>query len=104
MADLPDSLAQTRIRWQRFGFRISFGFRIASFGFGPKGCSKPGCARWLECRSRFRSERGWVVPAIRRSPGGLEVTNIGRLFIRNTALRFDNQLPPPREPGQSRTI
>ena len=40
LAELPDSLAQTRIRWQRFGFRFS------SFGFAPpKGCNKPGCAR-----------------------------------------------------------
>jgi oxygen-independent coproporphyrinogen-3 oxidase len=41
---------------------------------------------------------------IRRAPGGLEVTNIGRLFIRNIAMRFDNQLAPPGERRHSRTI
>jgi len=41
---------------------------------------------------------------IRRRPGGLEVTNIGRLFIRNIAMRFDNQLAPPGERRHSRTI
>lgn len=41
---------------------------------------------------------------IRRSTSGLEVTNIGRLFIRNIAMRFDNQLAPPGERRHSRTI
>ena len=39
-----------------------------------------------------------------RMPGGLEVTNIGRLFIRNIAMRFDNQLAPVGERRHSRTI
>jgi hypothetical protein len=48
-AALPDSLAQTRIWWQRFGFRISdFEFRILPL----KGCNKPGCARCAPA-SRF---------------------------------------------------
>lgn len=41
---------------------------------------------------------------LRRTPGGLEVTNVGRLFIRNIAMRFDNQLAPPGERRHSRTI
>ena len=41
---------------------------------------------------------------IRRNPGGLEVTNIGRLFIGNIAMRFDNQLALPGERRHSRTI
>jgi len=41
---------------------------------------------------------------IRRTASGLEVTNIGRLFIRNIAMRFDNQLAPPGERRHSRTI
>ncbi len=41
---------------------------------------------------------------VRRSATGLEVTNIGRLFIRNIAMCFDNQLAPPGERRHSRTI
>jgi oxygen-independent coproporphyrinogen-3 oxidase len=41
---------------------------------------------------------------MRRTAGGLEVTNTGRLFIRNIAMRFDNQLAPPGERRHSRTI
>ncbi len=41
---------------------------------------------------------------VRRSTSGLEVTNIGRLFIRNIAMCFDNQLAPAGERRHSRTI
>jgi len=41
---------------------------------------------------------------IRRRAGGLDVTEVGRLFIRNIAMRFDNQLPPPDQRRHSRTI
>jgi oxygen-independent coproporphyrinogen-3 oxidase len=41
---------------------------------------------------------------VRRSPGGLEVTQTGRLFIRNIAMRFDNTLAPISERRHSRTI
>jgi len=40
----------------------------------------------------------------RRLPGGLEVTQTGRLFIRNIAMRFDNTLAPLGERRHSRTI
>src|SRR3954468_12250497 len=39
-----------------------------------------------------------------RSPTGLEVTDTGRLFIRNIAMCFDNTLAPAGERKHSRTI
>jgi oxygen-independent coproporphyrinogen III oxidase len=39
-----------------------------------------------------------------RSPNGLEVTDRGRLFIRNIAMSFDNTLAPVGERKHSRTI
>jgi oxygen-independent coproporphyrinogen-3 oxidase len=39
-----------------------------------------------------------------RTPAGLEVTDIGRLFIRNIAMCFDNTLAPVGERKHSRTI
>lgn len=41
---------------------------------------------------------------VRRSPAGFEVTNTGRLFIRNVAMSFDNTLAPIGERKHSRTI
>jgi oxygen-independent coproporphyrinogen-3 oxidase len=41
---------------------------------------------------------------VRRSAGGLEVTDTGRLFIRNIAMCFDNTLAPMGERKHSRTI
>jgi oxygen-independent coproporphyrinogen-3 oxidase len=41
---------------------------------------------------------------VRRSPAGLEVTDTGRLFIRNIAMCFDNTLAPAGERKHSRTI
>jgi oxygen-independent coproporphyrinogen-3 oxidase len=41
---------------------------------------------------------------IKRSPAGLEVTDTGRLFIRNIAMCFDNTLAPAGERKHSRTI
>jgi oxygen-independent coproporphyrinogen-3 oxidase len=41
---------------------------------------------------------------VRRSPAGLEVTDTGRLFIRNIAMCFDNTLAPMSERKHSRTI
>ena len=41
---------------------------------------------------------------VRRSPTGLEVTDTGRLLIRNIAMRFDAYLPANRERRFSRTI
>ncbi len=41
---------------------------------------------------------------VRRSAGGMEVTQTGRLFIRNIAMTFDNTLAPAGERKHSRTI
>jgi len=41
---------------------------------------------------------------VRRIPGGLEVTDTGRLFIRNIAMTFDNTLSPSSERRHSKTI
>ena len=41
---------------------------------------------------------------VRRSPGNLEVTDIGRLFIRNIAMCFDNTLAAVSERRHSKTI
>ena len=41
---------------------------------------------------------------VKRTPGGLEVTETGRLLIRNIAMCFDNTLAPVGERRHSRTI
>ena len=41
---------------------------------------------------------------VKRTPSGLEVTDTGRLFIRNIAMCFDNTLAPVGERKHSRTI
>jgi oxygen-independent coproporphyrinogen-3 oxidase len=41
---------------------------------------------------------------VRRSPAGLDITDTGRLFIRNIAMCFDNTLAPSGERKHSRTI
>lgn len=41
---------------------------------------------------------------VQRTPTGLEITDTGRLFIRNIAMSFDNTLAPVGERKHSRTI
>jgi oxygen-independent coproporphyrinogen-3 oxidase len=41
---------------------------------------------------------------VKRSPAGFEVTDAGRLFIRNIAMSFDNTLAPAGERRHSKTI
>jgi len=41
---------------------------------------------------------------LRREAGGLVVSEMGRLFIRNIAMRFDRYLPDARERRFSKTI
>jgi len=41
---------------------------------------------------------------VRRTTSGLEVTDAGRLFIRNIAMCFDNTLAPASERRHSKTI
>ncbi len=55
--------------------------------------------RELESLSGFEADG-----LVRRSAGGMEVTDTGRLFIRNIAMSFDNTLAPVGERKHSRTI
>jgi len=41
---------------------------------------------------------------VKRNPAGLEVTDAGRLFIRNIAMCFDNTLAPEGQRRHSKTI
>jgi len=41
---------------------------------------------------------------VRRSATGMVVTDVGRLFIRNVAMCFDNTLAPAGERKHSKTI
>jgi hypothetical protein len=41
---------------------------------------------------------------VTRRPGGLDVTDAGRLFIRNIAMGFDNTLGAANERRHSKTI
>jgi oxygen-independent coproporphyrinogen-3 oxidase len=41
---------------------------------------------------------------VKRTPSGLEITDAGRLFIRNIAMCFDNTLAPAGERRHSKTI
>jgi oxygen-independent coproporphyrinogen III oxidase len=57
----------------------------------------------------FASELAALAPfeadgLVKRTPSGLEVTDTGRLFIRNIAMCFDNTLAPAAERKHSRTI
>jgi len=57
----------------------------------------------------FASELSLLAPfeadgLAKRTPTGLEVTDTGRLFIRNIAMCFDNTLAPAGERRHSRTI
>ena len=63
----------------------------------------------VDFEKHFAAELAALAPLeadglVRRRPGGLEVTDIGRLFIRNIAMCFDNTLPPPEQRRHSRTI
>jgi oxygen-independent coproporphyrinogen III oxidase len=55
--------------------------------------------RELEALAAFEADG-----LVRRMPGGMEVTDTGRLFIRNIAMTFDNTLAPVGERKHSRTI
>jgi oxygen-independent coproporphyrinogen-3 oxidase len=57
----------------------------------------------------FASELASLAPfeadgLVKRTAGGLEVTDAGRLFIRNIAMCFDNTLAPAGERRHSKTI
>jgi oxygen-independent coproporphyrinogen III oxidase len=63
----------------------------------------------IDFEQHFAAELAALAPfeadgLVKRSPGGVEVTDIGRLFIRNIAMCFDNTLAPVGERKHSRTI
>ncbi|HYG24523.1 MAG TPA: oxygen-independent coproporphyrinogen III oxidase [Verrucomicrobiae bacterium] len=63
----------------------------------------------IDFEEHFASELAALAPfeadgLVRQIPGGLEVTDAGRLFIRNIAMSFDNTLAPAGERRHSKTI
>jgi oxygen-independent coproporphyrinogen-3 oxidase len=63
----------------------------------------------LDFAQHFATELEALAPfeadgLVRRTPSGLEVTDAGRLFIRNIAMCFDNTLAPSGERRHSKTI
>jgi oxygen-independent coproporphyrinogen-3 oxidase len=63
----------------------------------------------INFEQHFESELAALAPfeadgLVKRRPGGLEVTDAGRLFIRNIAMCFDNTLAPVGERRHSKTI
>ena len=63
----------------------------------------------IDFESHFTSELAALGPfesdgLVVRTPTGLEITDTGRLFIRNIAMCFDNTLAPVGERRHSRTI
>jgi oxygen-independent coproporphyrinogen-3 oxidase len=63
----------------------------------------------INFEQHFASELALLAPfetdgLVKRTPAGLEVTDTGRLFIRNIAMSFDNTLAPAGERRHSRTI
>jgi oxygen-independent coproporphyrinogen-3 oxidase len=63
----------------------------------------------IDFTSHFEREIDSLAPfeadkLVHRSPKGIEVTDSGRLFIRNIAMCFDNTLAPAAERKHSKTI
>jgi oxygen-independent coproporphyrinogen III oxidase len=63
----------------------------------------------INFEQHFASELATLAPyeadgLVRRTPTGLEVTDTGRLFIRNIAMCFDNTLAPAGERRHSKTV
>ena len=63
----------------------------------------------VDFKSHFASELASLADLeadglVTRTSGGLEVTDLGRLLIRNIAMRFDAYLPAAREGRYSKTI
>jgi oxygen-independent coproporphyrinogen-3 oxidase len=63
----------------------------------------------IEFEKHFANELAALGPfeadgLVRRSPKGVEVTDTGRLFIRNIAMCFDNTLAPSSERRFSKTV
>jgi len=63
----------------------------------------------INFEQHFASELAALAPfegdgLVKRTPSGIEVTDTGRLFIRNIAMCFDNTLAPVGERKHSKTI
>jgi len=63
----------------------------------------------LDFETYFAAELAALAPfaadgLVKLKPGGLEVTDAGRMFIRNIAMSFDNTLSPQTERRHSKTI
>ncbi|MBC8097697.1 MAG: oxygen-independent coproporphyrinogen III oxidase, partial [Akkermansiaceae bacterium] len=63
----------------------------------------------INFEQHFASELATLAPfeadgLVKRTAAGLEVTDAGRLFIRNIAMSFDNTLSPSNERRHSKTI
>jgi oxygen-independent coproporphyrinogen-3 oxidase len=63
----------------------------------------------ISFEQHFEKELATLAPfvadgLVKRTPAGLEVTDAGRLFIRNIAMCFDNTLAPAGERRHSKTI
>jgi oxygen-independent coproporphyrinogen-3 oxidase len=63
----------------------------------------------IDFETRFAAEVAALAPfeadgLVKRTGGGFEITDAGRLFIRNIAMCFDNTLAPPAERRHSKTI
>jgi oxygen-independent coproporphyrinogen-3 oxidase len=63
----------------------------------------------IDFEEHFAAELGSLAPfeadgLVKRVATGLEVTDAGRLFIRNIAMCFDNTLAPAGERRHSKTI
>jgi oxygen-independent coproporphyrinogen-3 oxidase len=63
----------------------------------------------INFQQHFEKELASLAPfaadgLVKIKPGGLEVTDAGRLFIRNIAMHFDNTLAPAGERRHSKTI
>jgi oxygen-independent coproporphyrinogen-3 oxidase len=68
-----------------------------------------GAELGIHFEERFAKELAALAPLVAdglvtRRPGGLDVTDAGRLFIRNIAMGFDNTLAPAGERKYSQTI
>ena len=63
----------------------------------------------IDFESHFAPELASLEPfrqdgLVQRMPGGLHITDSGRLFLRNIAMCFDNTLAPAGEQRHSKTI
>ncbi|HEX4084505.1 MAG TPA: oxygen-independent coproporphyrinogen III oxidase [Chthoniobacteraceae bacterium] len=68
-----------------------------------------GARHGIDFPQRYAGELAALAPfeadgLILRTPGGIEITDTGRLFIRNIAMCFDNTLAPAGERAHSKTI